>query len=127
VKEIVYVIIFGISNLCALAQIFSLSGMVVFHLYLVSHNMTHIEYNCCKGMVRGFPWRRLAFPLRSRGASFAHPVLALTLVLKAPNCRFDRGVFFNLRELFGQYFFLICIPYYVPPGTHTILPLFLWS
>jgi hypothetical protein len=26
---------------------------------------------------------------------------------------------FNLRELFGKYFFLAFVPYYVPPGTLT--------
>lgn len=83
VKEIIYVIIFGVSNICALTQLFSLSGMVIFHLYLVSHNMTHVEYICCKGM--------------------------------AASCRFNRGIMFNLRELFGKYFFLAFVPYYVPP------------
>ena len=55
VKEVIYVIIFGISGLSAIAQLFSLTGMVIFHVYLVSHNMTHIEYNCCKGMVTPSP------------------------------------------------------------------------
>jgi len=84
VRDIFYLGFFIVSNLCAIAQLFSLTGMVVFHMYLVSHNMTHIEYNCCKGM--------------------------------AASCQFDRGLFFNLREVFGKvYFVLIFAPYYIPP------------
>jgi hypothetical protein len=58
VRDLIYFIIFCAGNLCVVAQLFSLSGMVFFHLYLISHNMTHIEYNCCKGMASGCRFNR---------------------------------------------------------------------
>jgi len=76
-------ILYCASGVSVVLQVFSLGGMVFFHLFLISHNMTHIEFNCCRG--------------------------------RATPCRYNRGTWFNLKELLGQNILLWLLPIHTPP------------